>query len=259
MTWFFSSKQDQDRQKQLAQQRLVTWQQKDQSELSKVKEQLKTLETEANSTPVSSASIGALQVCIKGTVHAVRLFDSDPCPNPFRFLNLQTSIRTPAVQNWCERNLVDYFLGFSLPCEQRLHFRCASCRAKSILCRQPFKSVQKSGWINLKKRALSCLAWQIRVVAIFLFRRNSRHLTTDLRVNFACESRDEFRACPIENWTVVGRGYFSHSSPHIENAAFARRVLFHKNSQSKLACKIAFNCAFAFATQFNSYVKENDL
>lgn len=33
---------------------------------------------------------------------------------------------------------------------------------------------------------------------------------------------------------------------------------FHKNSQSKLACKIAFSRTFAFATQFNSYVKEND-
>ena len=32
----------------------------------------------------------------------------------------------------------------------------------------------------------------------------------------------------------------------------------HKNSQSKLACKIAFSRTFAFATQFNSYVKEND-
>ena len=29
----------------------------------------------------------------------------------------------------------------SLPCEQRLHFRCVSWRAKSRLCRQPFKSV----------------------------------------------------------------------------------------------------------------------
>ena len=61
---FFSSKQDQDRQKRLAQQRLVTWQQKDQSEMSKVKEQLNTLETKANAPPVSSASIGALQVCM---------------------------------------------------------------------------------------------------------------------------------------------------------------------------------------------------
>ena len=39
-----------------------------------------------------------------------------------------------------------------LPCEQRLHIRCRSWRAKSSLCRQPFKSVLKSGRINLKKR-----------------------------------------------------------------------------------------------------------
>jgi len=39
-----------------------------------------------------------------------------------------------------------------VPCEQRLNFRCVSCHAKSSLCQQPFKSVQKSGRINLKNR-----------------------------------------------------------------------------------------------------------
>ena len=34
--------------------------------------------------------------------------------------------------------------------------------------------------------------------------------------------------------------------------------LSHTNSQSKLACKTAFNFTFTFATQFNSHVKEND-
>ena len=58
-----SSKQDQDRQQQLARQRLVTWQRKDQSELDKVKEELKNLETETKPVPVSSDNIGALQVC----------------------------------------------------------------------------------------------------------------------------------------------------------------------------------------------------
>ena len=28
---------------------------------------------------------------------------------------------------------------------------CVSCHAKSSLCQQPFKSIQKSGWINLKR------------------------------------------------------------------------------------------------------------
>ena len=67
-----SSKQDQDRQQQLARQRLVTWQQKDQSEMSKVNEELKTLETGTKPVPVSSTSIGALQVC---TVRNVQRFD----------------------------------------------------------------------------------------------------------------------------------------------------------------------------------------
>lgn len=65
-----SSKQDQDRQKQLARQRLVTWQQKDQSEMDKVKEELKYLETETKPEPVSSPNIGALQVC--ATTHVQR-------------------------------------------------------------------------------------------------------------------------------------------------------------------------------------------
>jgi len=58
------SKQDQDRQKQLAQQRLLTWQRKDQSELSKVKEQLNNLETGTKPVPASSANIGALQEAV---------------------------------------------------------------------------------------------------------------------------------------------------------------------------------------------------
>ena len=44
-------------------------------------------------------------------------------------------------------------------------------------------------------------------------------------INFACESHDEFPACTIENWTVVGRGYFLHSSSHSENVASACRVV----------------------------------
>ena len=44
-------------------------------------------------------------------------------------------------------------------------------------------------------------------------------MTTDLTINFACESRDEFRACTIQNWTVVGRGYFLNDSSHSENVA----------------------------------------
>ena len=129
----------------------------------------------------------------------------------------------------------------NVPCEQRLHFRCVSWCAKSSLCRQLFKSVQKSGRINLKSgffpvldrcRALresrTSLAWQIRVVAILLFLQNSCCLTTDLTINFACQMRDEFCARTIENWMVVSRGYFSHASSHSENVASARRVA--KNS-----------------------------
>ena len=124
---------------------------------------------------------------------------------------------------------------WALPCEQRLHSCCVSWLEKSSLCEQPFKSVQKSGRINLKKRFFpvldlfralreSCVADQ-SCRNYLLFRRNSRHLMTDLTINFACESRDEFRAFTIENWTLVDRGYFLHNTSHSENVASARGVL----------------------------------
>ena len=47
-------------------------------------------------------------------------------------------------------------------------------------------------------------------------------------INFACESRGEFRACMIENWTVVGRGYFSYDSSHSENEASAFGVKINR-------------------------------
>ena len=59
-----------------------------------------------------------------------------------------------------------------------------------------------------------------QVVFAVWFPRNSRKFDEPV----ACESRDEFCACTIENWTVVGRGYFSHTSSYRENVASARRV-----------------------------------
>ena len=65
----------------------------------------------------------------------------------------------------------------------------------------------------------------------FLFPWNSRHLMTDLTINFACELRDEFHPCTIENRMVVGRGYFSHDTSHSENVASARRVVPFKSTK----------------------------
>ena len=139
--------------------------------------------------------------------------------------------------NWSRNLSRNCFRGTrrSVPCEQRLHLRCVSWRAKSSLCRQPFNSIQKwSGRINKKKRVFAVLdrfrALRKSCVAdqscrnFFIFPRNSPHLMTDMTITFACESRDEFRACTIENWTVVGRGYFSHASSHSENEASALKV-----------------------------------
>ena len=120
-----------------------------------------------------------------------------------------------------------------LPCEQRLHFRCVSCHGKSSLCQKPFKSVQKSGWINFKNGFFLFLAGLNHCVNLawvlchrseltqFFYSRKTRHLTTDLTIDFPYELRDKFCTCTIENWTVVSRGYFSHASSHRENVAFA--------------------------------------
>ena len=122
-----------------------------------------------------------------------------------------------------------------------LHLPYSTLRAEATFCCVSWcvKSSQSSQirpeiWMNKLKnsffpvldqfRALreSCIAAQN--CCIFLFLRDSRHLTTNLTINFACESRDEFRACMIENWTVVSRGYFLHASSHSENVVSARRV-----------------------------------
>ena len=58
----YSTEQDLGRQKELAKQRLVAWQQKNQSEMNKLKEKLVALETGAQPAPVSSMSVGILQV-----------------------------------------------------------------------------------------------------------------------------------------------------------------------------------------------------
>lgn len=58
------TERDRGRQKVLAKQRLVAWQQKDQSEMNEVKEKLAALETGTQPTPVFSTSIGMLQEAV---------------------------------------------------------------------------------------------------------------------------------------------------------------------------------------------------
>ena len=94
----------------------------------------------------------------------------------------------------------------NLPCEQRLHFRCVSWRAKRSLCRQPFKAVQKSGRINQKAGFFPALdrlrALRESCVADQSFR--NFFITTKLapfggKPDEECESRNEFRAYTIKN------------------------------------------------------------
>ena len=82
----------------------------------------------------------------------------------------------------------------------------------------------------------------------FLFLWNLRHLRTDLTINFACELQDEFCLCTIENWMVVGWGYFSHTSSHSKNVASARRVLH---------CAMYSECIISREVRCRVYTYEN--
>ena len=107
--------------------------------------------------------------------------------------------------------LVQHCIAWHIPCEQRLHFRCVSWHAKSSLCQQICPEIStnklKNGFFPVldRFRALheSCVANQS--CHNFLLLQNLRHFTTDLTINFAWESCEVFRACMIENWTVVCR------------------------------------------------------
>ena len=107
------------------------------------------------------------------------------------------------------RSTLNSLVDTIVPCEQRLHFCCVSCWVKSSLCRQPFKSVQKSGQINLKNRFFPCFN-RFRGLLESCVADQSCHnffIPTKLapvddrpwRFNFACESLDKFCACMIEN------------------------------------------------------------
>ena len=132
------------------------------------------------------------------------------------------------------RSTVNSLVDTIAPCEQRLHFCCVSCHVKSSLCRQPFKSVQKFGQINLTNGFFPVFIWFRGLLESCVADQSCRNffIPTKLapvddrpwRFNFACESRDKFCACMIENWTIVGAGYFSHAPSHSENVASARRV-----------------------------------
>ena len=63
----------------------------------------------------------------------------------------------------------------------------------------------------------------------FFYYRETRAIWRQTwRLILLANRRDEFRTCTIENWTVVGRGYFSHASSHSETVASALRVYVSK-------------------------------
>ena len=149
-----------------------------------------------------------------------------------------------------------------LPWELRLHFHCVSCLAKSSLCPQPFKSVKKSGQINFKKNRFSRVLHQFRslrescmsltylvwVVAIFYWWQIWQLI---LLVNHVTK----FSARMIENWTVVNRGYFWHTSSHSKNVASARRVqidLINTDNSAKFCFTSIFVSVCRICEQYKS-------
>ena len=86
-----------------------------------------------------------------------------------------------------------YFVGsrlkFSVSCEQRLHFRCVSWRAKSILCRQPFNCLSRNSSRDSQTKLIvrSVVKWRE-------FRGNKKIATT-----LICYARLTQSSKPVKN------------------------------------------------------------
>ena len=61
---------------------------------------------------------------------------------------------------------------------------------------------------------LTCCDTPLEVLILVCLFGSSPVTMTNLIIISACEWRDEFHACTIENWPVVSRGYFLHNSSH---------------------------------------------
>ena len=131
---------------------------------------------------------------------------------------------------------------------------------------------------KFKKQVFSC-SWLVEIIVRvllesyvtgqsccnILFLQNLHHLMTDLTVNFACELRDEFCACTIENWMVVGKDYILHASSHSKNVASACRVqidLINTDNSAKFCftsisvsvCRIIMQTVLGFVDFYPWYV-----
>ena len=85
-------------------------------------------------------------------------------------------------------------------------FSLCELACESSLHRQPFKSVQKSGQINLKNGLFPVLDWFRALRESCVADQSCRNFFIhaiwwqDLTINFACKSHAKFRACTIEHW-----------------------------------------------------------
>ena len=122
-----------------------------------------------------------------------------------------------------------------LPREQRLHFRCVSCRAKSSLCWQPFNFLSCLREIHhaiCKENLSSGLSSN---GASFAGIKKMRQLWSATQDSHNALNRKKpgffylFVQISGRIWTVVGRGYFSHDSSHSENIAPARKVQHYRD------------------------------
>ena len=116
--------------------------------------------------------------------------------------------------------------GKHLPCEQRLHFRSVTSRAKSSLCWQPFNFLTCMGEIrhaihkqNQSSAGLSSNGTsfagikKIATTLIFCYARRTQDSRNAL--NWSRTGKTQFFNLFVQFsrqiWTVVGRGYFSHN------------------------------------------------
>ena len=129
-----------------------------------------------------------------------------------------------------------------VPCKQRLHFHCVSCCEKSSLCQQPFNFLSFTVQFSLvHARNSSCNAWWKLIVTSVVkigmsftemknwdnsvLLRKTRAIVTQCSKPVKNRKKPNFWNLFVQVsgliWTVVSRGYLSHTSSQRENVASA--------------------------------------
>ena len=131
-------------------------------------------------------------------------------------------------ESWEPWKLYERWDGKHLPCEQRLHFRSVTSRAKSSLCWQPFnfltcmceirhvihKQNQSSAGLSSNGTSFAGIK-KLRQLWYSAYARRTQDSHNALNWSRTETGKTQFFNLFVQIsrqiWTVVGRGYFSHN------------------------------------------------